>query len=59
MVGENLIPAPQWIFLAIAWLTLATALSNQKYPLWFEILMATIFLAFLFIVFYPSIFFIE
>jgi len=53
MVGENLIPVPEWIFLAIAWLALATALSNQKYPLCFEILMVTLFLVFSFIVFYP------
>jgi len=49
-------PDPKWIFLAIAWFTLAAALSNRKYPLWFEILMVILFFAFSYIVFDRSIF---
>jgi hypothetical protein len=55
LAGEKLIIDPKWIFLAIAWFALAFALSNRKYPLWFEILLVILFFAFSYIVFDPSI----
>ena len=52
---EKVILAPNCIFLAIAWIALAFALSNRKYPLRVEILLVIIFLAFTYIVFDPTI----
>jgi hypothetical protein len=52
---EKLIPAPKWIFLAVAWLTLAAGLANWEFPLRFKILIVILFFAFSFIVFYASI----
>ena len=52
---EKVILAPNWIFLAIAWIALAFALSNRKYPLRVEIPLVIIFLAFTYIVFDPTI----